>query len=189
MCKQLVLVKIIIIFSIILQLIFTCIPFYRSIYDEFPDLAHKKIFQQQNSNGETEVSSESILSQILTWFKGWKLYMTYPIRNAGFAMGCLYMTVLGFDNITYGYILHQCVSESVLGGLVSASAILGISGSIAFPFLRKSIGLVKTGIVGFVSLITCLTLCVESMFLFYYEMIDNQLRRSCLNNSYFNSRY
>ena len=75
------------------------------------------------------------------------------------------MTVLGFDNITYGYILHQCVSESVLGGLVSASAIVGISGSIAFPFLRKSIGLVKTGIVGFVSLIACLTLCVASIFL------------------------
>ena len=75
------------------------------------------------------------------------------------------MTVLGFDNITYGYILHQCVSESVLGGLVSASAIVGISGSIAFPFLRKSIGLVKTGIVGFFSLISCLILCVVSIFL------------------------
>ena len=75
------------------------------------------------------------------------------------------MTVLGFDNITYGYILHQCVSESVLGGLVSASAIVGISGSIAFPFLRKSIGLVKTGIVGFFSLISCLILCVVSVFM------------------------
>ena len=75
------------------------------------------------------------------------------------------MTVLGFDNITYGYILHQCVSESVLGGLVSASAIVGISGSIAFPFLRKSIGLVKTGLVGFFSLISCLILCVVSVFM------------------------
>ena len=105
-----------------LQLIFTWF-FFRSIYDEFPDLAHKKIFQQQNSNGETEGPTESILSQILTWFKGWKLYMTYPIRNAGFAMGCLYMTVLGFDNITYGFILQQCVTESILGALVGVSAI------------------------------------------------------------------
>ena len=49
--------------------------------------------------------------------------MTYPIRNAGFAMGCLYMTVLGFDNITYGFILQQCVTESILGALVGVSAI------------------------------------------------------------------
>ena len=75
------------------------------------------------------------------------------------------MTVLGFDNITYGYILHQCVSESVLGGLVSASAIVGICGSIAFPFLRKSLGLAKTGIIGFVTLTSCLSLCVVSIFL------------------------
>ena len=49
--------------------------------------------------------------------------MTYPIRNAGFALGCLYMTVLGFDNITYGFILQQCVTESVLGAIVGVSAI------------------------------------------------------------------
>ena len=101
----------------------------------------------------------------MTWFNGLKLYITYPTFTAGFGLACLYMTVLGFDNITYGYILHQCVSESVLGGLVSASAIVGISGSIAFPFLRKSIGLVKTGIVGFFSLISCLILCVLSVFM------------------------
>ena len=38
-------------------------------------------------------------------------------------MGCLYMTVLGFDNITYGFILQQCVTESILGALVGVSAI------------------------------------------------------------------
>ena len=94
-----------------------------------------------------------------------KLYITYPTFTAGFGLACLYMTVLGFDNITYGYILHQCVSESVLGGLVSASAIVGICGSIAFPFLRKSLGLAKTGMVGFFSLTSCLSLCVVSIFL------------------------
>ena len=111
------------------------------------------------------MANESIKSLILTWFNGLKLYINYPTFTAGFGLACLYMTVLGFDNITYGYILHQCVSESVLGGLVSASAIVGICGSIAFPFLRKSLGLAKTGIVGFVSLTSCLSLCVVSIFL------------------------
>ena len=114
---------------------------------------------------DENVASESIKSLILTWFNGFKLYITYPTATAGLGLACLYMTVLGFDNITYGYILHQCVSESVLGGFVSASAMVGISGSITFPFLRKSMGLAKTGIVGFASLISCLSLCLVSIFL------------------------
>ena len=59
------------------------------------------------------------------------------------------MTVLGFDNITYGYCMKQCVSETVLGGLVGVSAVFGVLGSIAFPVLVKRIGLTKTGLTGF----------------------------------------
>ena len=45
-----------------------------------------------------------------------------------------------------------------------------------FPFLRKCMGLAKTGIFGFISLISCLSLCVVSIFLngspfdpYYYQ--------------------
>jgi Ferroportin1 (FPN1) len=41
--------------------------------------------------------------------------MKHDVRNAGLALSFLYMTVLGFDNITWGYSLMQCVTESVLG--------------------------------------------------------------------------
>jgi iron-regulated transporter 1 len=47
--------------------------------------------------------------------------MRHRIRNAGLGLAFLYMTVLGFDNITYGYCMRQCVTESVLGALVSIS--------------------------------------------------------------------
>ena len=43
----------------------------------------------------------------------WKLYLTSEVREAGIALSLLYMTVLGFDNITYAYCLDQCVSESL----------------------------------------------------------------------------
>ena len=71
--------------------------------------------------------------------------MKYPVRNAGFGLAFLFMTVLGFDNITWGYCLQQCITESVLGALVGVSAIFGVSGSISFPFLRKKLGLARTG--------------------------------------------
>lgn len=59
-------------------------------------------------------------------------------RNAGLGLALLYMTVLGFDNITYGYVILQKVPESVLGVLVAISALVGVLGSISFPFLRRS---------------------------------------------------
>lgn len=98
-------------------------------------------------------------------FKGWKLYFNYSVFYAGFAFACLYMTVLGFDNITYGFCLHQCVSESTLGAMVGISAVIGIFASISFPFLRKLMGLAKTGIFGMVALELTLFLGLLSIFL------------------------
>ena len=34
-------------------------------------------------------------------------------------------TLSGFDNITYGFCLQQCVTESVVGALVGVSAVIG----------------------------------------------------------------
>ena len=48
-----------------------------------------------------------------------------------------------YFSVTYGYALQQCVRESVLGGLVAISAVIGILGSIAFPFLRKKLNVTR----------------------------------------------
>ena len=58
-------------------------------------------------------------------------------RNAGVGLALLYMTVLGFDNVTYGFLLTQGVGENILGLLVGASAMVGVAGSLAYPFIRK----------------------------------------------------
>ena len=75
------------------------------------------------------------------------------------------MTVLGLDNITFAYCLSQCVSAWLLGVLVGVSAVIGVAGSASFPFLRKRIGLDKTGIVGMIILNAMLFLCVISVWL------------------------
>ena len=53
-------------------------------------------------------------------------------------LGYLHILVHSFP-VTYGYALQQCVRESVLGGLVAFSAIVGIIGSVSFPLLRKKL--------------------------------------------------
>ena len=75
------------------------------------------------------------------------------------------MTVLGLDNITFAYCLSQCVSAWLLGVLVGVSAIIGVAGSTSFPFIRKRIGLDKTGILGMSILVATLSLCVISIWL------------------------
>jgi iron-regulated transporter 1 len=34
--------------------------------------------------------------------KGWKTYMKYDVAFAGLGLAAVYMTVMGFDNITVG---------------------------------------------------------------------------------------
>ena len=52
--------------------------------------------------------------------------------------------------------------ESVMGALVGASAVVGVIGSLAYPVIRKHIGLGRTGLVGFVTLIATLALSLGS---------------------------
>ena len=42
-----------------------------------------------------------------------------------------------FSLCVLGYAILQGVSESILGILVAVSAIIGVLGSVAYPFLRK----------------------------------------------------
>lgn len=155
-----------------------------SIYKEFPELAYKKhmlnVEQQQKS-------SWNPWHKVKNSINAWILYMRYPVRNAGLGLALLFMTVLGFDNITYGYCLQQCVRESVLGALVGVSAVLGVSGSITFPFLRKAIGLANTGLVGMYSLVSALSLCIASVWLVGspFEpgyLLENGLLGATVNN-------
>ena len=87
--------------------------------------------------------------------------MKHPVRNAGLGLAFLYMTVLGFDSITWSYyllqvkrdpeifiLIPQChwsatkaepfqgVTESTLGLLTGLSAVMGVAGARIFPIAR-----------------------------------------------------
>ena len=144
-----------------------------SIYNDHPELAMKKEPEPVTSDATKRSSSVDWISCRLdkpcNYIKdvgtGWKLYMTHNVRNAGLGLAFLWMTVLGFDNITYGFCLAQCVTDGVLGILVGVSAFIGILGSLSFPYIRKKIGLARTGVIGMGCLITADMLCVISIWL------------------------
>lgn len=99
-----------------------------------------------------------------TFKAGWVAYYNQNIFFAGMSLAFLYMTVLGFDCITTGYAYTQGLNGSVLSLLMGASAVSGIFGTVAFTWVRKKCGLIRTGFISGVAQLSCLTMCVASVF-------------------------
>jgi len=134
------------------------------IYKKYPALANKRSkVSKPESEEENEESDET--NVVREAYEGWKTYLKHPVMKAGVGLACLYMTVLGFDNITYGYCLMQGVPHAALGALVGVSALVGVAGSLAYPVLRKRVGIERTGLIGMFLLVSCSSLAVVSAFL------------------------
>ncbi|RUS72146.1 hypothetical protein EGW08_020088 [Elysia chlorotica] len=115
------------------------------------------------SSEETSVSGCNKLCFLGGLYKGWPVYVKYTILPAGLSLACLYMTVLGFDSITVGFIKLQGISEAILGLCMGISATVGIIGTLVYPLMRKRFGLVRTGIFGLSAELASLALCVTSI--------------------------
>ncbi|KAG7502382.1 solute carrier family 40 member 1 [Solea senegalensis] len=105
-----------------------------------------------------------VTEPLRTLKSGWVAYYNQNIFLAGMSLACLYMTVLGFDCITTGYAYTQGLNGSVLSLLMGASAVFGICGTVAFTWIRKKCGLIRTGFISGVAQLSCLLLCVASVF-------------------------
>ncbi|XP_075385309.1 ferroportin [Tenrec ecaudatus] len=100
-----------------------------------------------------------------TFRNGWVSYYNQSVFLAGLGLAFLYMTVLGFDCITTGYAYTQGLSGSILSILMGASAIAGIMGTVAFTWLRRKFGLIRTGLISGFAQFASLSLCVVSVFM------------------------
>ncbi|XP_025095515.1 solute carrier family 40 member 1-like isoform X3 [Pomacea canaliculata] len=132
-----------------------------------PNKEEESQHQEKSPNGRKNGKStlEKVFSRFITLYRGWRTYMQYSVALAGLALACLYMTVLGFDNITVAYAVTQGVPEYILGLLMGASAVFGILGTFVYPVLRHRVGLVRTGIFGLSAEVLCLILCVVSIWM------------------------
>lgn len=105
-----------------------------------------------------------VTEPLRTFRSGWVAYYNQNIFLAGMSLAFLYMTVLGFDCITTGYAYTQGLNGSILSLLMGASAVMGICGTVAFTWIRKKCGLIRTGFLSGVAQLSCLMLCVASVF-------------------------
>jgi len=123
----------------------------------------KKIDRLQSKMIVSREEQEGLLSRMLSIFSGWSTYFNHHIREAGLGLSMLYMTVLGFDTITWGYCKQQGVTDSVLGALTGVSALVGVFGARMYPFLNKKLTLTNTGLLGLFLQTSCITLCVVAI--------------------------
>ncbi|KAM9487749.1 ferroportin [Clarias gariepinus] len=114
--------------------------------------------------------------------KGWRAYYRQSVFLAGLGLAFLYTTVLGFDCITTGYAYTQGISGSLLSLLMGVSAMAGLLGTVLFTNLRRAYGLVKTGLISSCLHLSCLLLCVCSVFAPGSPMDLSMLKES--NGSY-----
>lgn len=110
--------------------------------------------------------------------EGWRAYYRQPVFLAGLGLAFLYTTVLGFDCITTGYAYTQGISGSLLSLLMGISAMAGLLGTVLFTSLRKAYGLIKTGMISSCLHLSCLLLCVCSVFAPGSPMDLNMLKES-----------
>ena len=56
----------------------------------------------KEDSSDCSACMKKTFSGVLILIRGWKTYMKYSVAYAGLGLALLYMTVLGFDNITVG---------------------------------------------------------------------------------------
>ncbi|ELU14574.1 hypothetical protein CAPTEDRAFT_161975 [Capitella teleta] len=96
---------------------------------------------------------------------GWRTYIRQKVVFAGLALALLYMTVMGFDSVTVGYIIGNGISESEVGIIMALGGLTGILATFIYPCMRRKIGLSKTGMIAFAGEVFCLILAVVSIWL------------------------
>ncbi|RDD36896.1 Solute carrier family 40 member 1 [Trichoplax sp. H2] len=138
---------------------------------------------------------ERIVSSFVSLKRGWYTFMQQDVARAGVSLAILYLTVLGFNVVTTGYIYARGISEGFVSLARAAGAIFGVLGTYIFQVLRNRMGLVKTGLISLLLQISALMFCVASVFtpgssLYQPTIIDlNSTNCSLTNNSAASNSY
>lgn len=77
----------------------------------------------------------------------------------------LRVAILHCHKLCAGYIYSNGVSEVVVGISMSLAGVTGLLGTVLFTRLRKRLGLERTGLIAYSLEVSCLLLCVASVWL------------------------
>lgn len=127
--------------------------------------AEEKTKDKQNRTGTQQQQEENIFERLKAVVYGWKIYYRQKVSLAGLALALLYSTVLDFNAITTAYAVSVGFNKMYISICFGMGSLCGVFGSFSFPFLRRFLGLPRTGIVGGFIQLSFLSLCVFSIWM------------------------
>lgn len=95
---------------------------------------------------------------------GWRTFWRQEINLIGFALASLYLTVLGFSGVTATYFLTQGLTSDFIGVAQGLGGVVGILGTLLYPFLHRKVGTVRSGLFGITAQVIMLLFCVAGVF-------------------------
>lgn len=117
---------------------------------------------------EKRTCCAKLFSKLMTPYRnlihGWKTYRRQKAFRAGLGLAALYLTVLGFNSVTNGYLYTQGLTEWQVSIAQAVAAAMGITGTLIYPKLRKRVGLVRSGLIAMTWEWLCLLLPAASVF-------------------------
>ncbi|XP_066926043.1 ferroportin-like [Clytia hemisphaerica] len=117
------------------------------------------------TNANKETSSWNLIKRVQLVISGWHIYYRQTVFLAGCSLSMLYLTVIGFSAITTGFAYELGLSELYVSICMGLGSLFGVFGTLLFPKIRNRLGLVKSGIVGFLLQLSMLVFCVVSIWM------------------------
>ena len=131
---------------------------------DMPLIKSEKVNSHIDDNADTSSPHPTCCSRLLTLYvslkDGWRIYWEQEVALAGLALAVIYLTVLGFCGVTASYFLTQGLPNAAIGAGQGIGAIFGVSGTIAYPYIRRKMGTAKTGMFGISCQLAMLMLCL-----------------------------
>ena len=141
-----------------------------AVYKLVPSLANKKLRGKDKEEDREGSSSKCVkvlkklASPYRTLITGWHIYWKQETNLAGFSLASIYLTVLGFSGVTATYLLTQGLSSDYIGLAQGLGGIVGILGTLFYPYLQRRVGTVRTGLFGITFQMMTLLFCVAGVF-------------------------
>jgi iron-regulated transporter 1 len=140
------------------------------VYRFVPALSTKNLRVKDQTNAVTKSLPlvrilKKLASPYIILTTGWKIFWRQEVNLVGFSLASLYLTVLGFSGITATYFLTQGLTSDYIGLAQGLGGLVGIAGTLLYPFLRRKVGTVRSGLFGITAQLLLLSFCVIGVFL------------------------
>ncbi|KAL5260918.1 hypothetical protein ACHWQZ_G006831 [Mnemiopsis leidyi] len=137
----------------------------RTVHTRVPELAQKETPPGDEEKDRNLAISplKKIQHLIESYFRNVGIFFSQDVALTGFCLSLVYLTVLGFDNITVGYLRLNNVKDLYIAITMAVGACFGVFGTVCYTPFTKKFGVSASGALGAVTLAISYGVCLASV--------------------------